>query len=60
MLNIGKSSAYGLLQNNEIKHVKLGRKYIIPKNAVIGLFDNICYNTEEQTIDGGLSSVERS
>lgn len=62
MLKIGKSSAYTLLKNNEIRHVRVGKKYIIPKDAVVGFVENMCYN-KEQIIDGrlGLSVIhERS
>lgn len=54
MLNIGKSSAYNLLQNNQIRHVKVGKKYIIPKTAVLDFLGDICYNNE-QIINGGLT-----
>lgn len=33
--NIGKNKAYELLRNNAIHHVRIGRKYKIPKKAVI-------------------------
>ncbi len=56
MLHIGKSTAYSLLQNNQIQHLKIGRKYIIPKTSVIGFLDSMCYNGS-QIIDGGLQSV---
>jgi excisionase family DNA binding protein len=51
MLHIGKSNAYSLLQNKAIYHVKVGKKYIIPKNSVIGFLDGICYN-DRQIING--------
>ncbi|MDR1688819.1 MAG: helix-turn-helix domain-containing protein [Clostridiales bacterium] len=54
MLHIGKSSAYSILQNNQIKHVKVGKKYIIPKKSVISFLEGICYN-EPQIINGGLN-----
>jgi len=44
MLGIGKSSVYGLLKTNQIKHVRVGRKYIIPKQAVIDFINGVCYN----------------
>lgn len=44
MLGIGKSSAYALLQGKQIRHVKVGRKYIIPKQAVIDFVHGVCYN----------------
>lgn len=44
MLRIGKSSAYALLQQNKINHVRIGRKYIIPKQSVVGFVSNFSYN----------------
>ena len=35
MLNIGRNTAYSLLQNGSIKTIRIGRKYIIPKQSVI-------------------------
>ena len=58
MLNIGKSSAYALLQNNQIHHVRVGKKYIIPKAAVIGFLGQTCYN-DDQIINGRLSLVKK-
>jgi len=50
MLNIGKSSAYSLLQTNKIRHVKVGRKYIIPKKEVIEFLNEMCYNMKESIV----------
>ena len=44
MLHIGKSSVYYLLKTNQIKHVRVGKKYIIPKKAVIDFILEPCYN----------------
>lgn len=35
MLKIGRSSAYDLLKNKLIKSIRVGKKYIIPKENVI-------------------------
>ena len=35
MLHIGKDAAYKLLQSGEIKSIKIGKKYRIPKSFVI-------------------------
>ena len=56
MLQLSKSSVYNLLQSNLIQHVKVGRKYVIPKGAVIGFLDSMCYNGN-QMVDGRLHSV---
>lgn len=56
MLHIGKSSAYSLLQSNQIRHVKVGRKYIIPKQAVLAFIGEMCYY-DNQIIDGRLQLV---
>ena len=51
MLHIGKSSVYALLQQNKIRHVRVGKKYLIPKQSVVGFINNPCYN-ECQIISG--------
>ena len=56
MLGIGKSSAYSLLQTGLIRHLRIGKKYIIPKTAVISFVESMCYN-EDQIIGGGLHAV---
>jgi len=53
MLHIGRRTAYNLLRTNQIKHVRIGKKYIIPKNSVIGFLDSTCYN---ERVAMGLSS----
>lgn len=35
MLGICKTTAYNLVKDNTIKNVKVGKKYLIPKQAVI-------------------------
>lgn len=35
MLKIGRNSAYDLLKNKLIKSIRVGKKYIIPKENVI-------------------------
>lgn len=35
-LHIGKTAAYGLLENKRIPSFKIGRVYKIPKTALIG------------------------
>ena len=35
MLHIGKDTAYKLLQSGEIKNIKIGKKYRIPKKFVL-------------------------
>jgi excisionase family DNA binding protein len=44
MMRIGKSSVYNLLQTMQLKHVRVGKKYIIPKQAVIDFLNNPWYN----------------
>lgn len=34
MLSISKNSAYRLLKSGQIPHIKMGRKYLIPKSSV--------------------------
>lgn len=35
MLKIGRSSAYDIVKTGRIKTVKIGKRYIIPKQSVI-------------------------
>lgn len=39
ILNIGRNTAYILLKSGEIKTLKVGRRYIIPKNSVINFIN---------------------
>ncbi len=60
MLGIGRNSAYSLLHADQIKHRRVGKKYIIPKTAVIGFVSEpeACYN-ENQIRNGGLTLVKK-
>jgi len=58
MLNIGKSSVYALLQSKQIQHVRVGRKYVVPKQAVINFASDICYN-ENKIVNGRLQLVTK-
>jgi len=40
MLNIGKNTAYELLQSGAIKSIKIGKVYRIPKKYVIEYIEN--------------------
>lgn len=53
MLGIGKSSVYSLLKTNQLRHVRVGTKYIIPKSSVIDFACGMCYNND-QIINGRL------
>lgn len=44
MIGIGKSSVYALLRSNQIRHVRVGRKYIIPKQSIMDFVYGVCYN----------------
>jgi excisionase family DNA binding protein len=44
MLSVGKSSAYSLLRSNQIRHVRVGKKYIIPKISVMDFVAGAWYN----------------
>ena len=56
MLNIGKSTTYTLLKAKQIQHVKVGRRYIVPKKFVIEFLGGTCYN-EDQITDGKLNNT---
>ena len=40
MLNVGRNTAYSLLKKGSIKTIRVGRKYIIPKQNVIDFLLN--------------------
>ena len=39
MLQIGRVSVYQMLKSGEIRSLKVGKKYVIPKKSVIELFN---------------------
>ena len=41
MLHIGRNTAYKILQDDLIKTMKIGKKYIIPKASVINFVASI-------------------
>jgi len=43
-LNIGRNSAYDLVQSGEIACRKIGRKYLIPKRCVLDYLCGAVYN----------------
>ena len=51
MLNLGKSTVYHLLKSRQIIHVRVGRKYVIPKKSVIDFLTGLCHNVDT-IIDG--------
>ena len=55
MLNLGKSSVYSLLRNHQLRHVRVGTKYIVPKQSVIDFVSGVCY--DGQWIIGGEQTV---
>lgn len=40
MLHLGRTTVYSLLKRGEIKTVKVGNKYVIPKKCVIEYINN--------------------
>ncbi len=52
ILRIGKNSAYKLLKNGLISNIKIKRKYIIPKTAVISYLNGcFCENFKVEKDD---------
>ena len=45
MLKIGRNSVYELLKQGLIKSIKIGKKYIIPKQSVISFVKTACNNS---------------
>jgi excisionase family DNA binding protein len=52
VLGIGKNAAYTLVQNGTIGHLKVGRKYLVPKRCVLDYLNSPRYNS---TCNGGLN-----
>ncbi|MDR5000427.1 helix-turn-helix domain-containing protein [Brevibacillus parabrevis] len=52
MLGIGRNQAYSLLQSGQIKSIKVGRAYRIPKVCVRDfILTKVQMNTEQHTTD---------
>ncbi len=45
ILRVGKNTIYKLLQDNTIKSIKIGKKYIIPKSSIINFLNTSEYTT---------------
>ena len=56
-LNIGRNSAYALMQSGEIAYRKIGRKYLIPKRCVLDYLGGAMYNG--QVMAGNSSCPEK-
>jgi len=52
VLGIGKNAAYALVQAGTVGHLKVGRKYLVPKRCVIDFLNSSRYNN---TCNGGLN-----
>ena len=44
ILRIGRKSAYDLIHNGQIKHLKIGRNIRIPKRFLLEYMESACYN----------------
>ena len=44
ILHIGKNSVYSLLKSNEIRNIRVGKRYIVPKQSVINFITAITEN----------------
>ena len=44
ILHIGKNSVYSLLKSNEIRNIRVGKRYIVPKQSVINFIAAITAN----------------
>ena len=44
ILHIGKNSVYSLLKSNEIRNIRVGKRYIVPKQSVINFINAITEN----------------
>ena len=44
ILHIGKNSVYSLLKSNEIRNIRVGKRYIVSKQSVINFIAAITEN----------------
>ena len=44
ILHIGKNSVYSLLKSNEIRNIRVGKRYIVPKQSIINFIAAITEN----------------
>jgi excisionase family DNA binding protein len=44
VLGVGKNTAYELVRVNAVSHLKVGRKYLIPKRCVVDYLNSSRYN----------------
>ena len=49
ILGIGRKAAYDLIQENKIKHIRIGRNIRIPKRCLLDFIENSCYNAPTAT-----------
>lgn len=40
LLGVGRNNAYGLIKHGDIRHIRVGRRVIIPKSAVIDFLES--------------------
>ena len=45
MLHIGRNNAYALVRSGQVKSVRIGKKYRVPKNWVLDYLKNSRKNT---------------
>ena len=44
VLRIGKNAAYALVRDGAVSSVRIGRKYLIPKNRILAFLSKMCDN----------------
>lgn len=57
VLKIGRNKAYSLVKSGEIKSLKIGEIYRIPKRYLIDFIESACYNDDVAT-GGSLVTLE--
>jgi excisionase family DNA binding protein len=49
LLGVGRTKVYHLLESGEIRHLRIGRTYKIPKCYVVDFIESSCYNRDVAT-----------
>ncbi len=60
ILGIGKNAVYDLLKSGQLKSLKIGKLYRIPKNYLLGFLGVSCYNEVAQIPGLEVEHEERS
>jgi excisionase family DNA binding protein len=56
-LNIGRTTAYKILNSGQLRHIRIGTAIKIPKICLIDFIENSCYNDPVVTDSPSMKEV---